>query len=121
MLILDEATSSLDSITERAIQDTLDRVMKGKTVIVVAHRLSTISHLDRILVFDAGRIVEDGSHAELLANRGAYWRLWSKQADGFLPESLGAEVAATGEAEEPLATACGAEDQEHQWRGEGNR
>lgn len=86
ILILDEATSSLDSITEKAIQDTLDDVMKDKTVIVVAHRLSTIAHLDRILVFDKGLIIEDGSHAELLARRGAYYQLWSKQAGGFLPE-----------------------------------
>lgn len=84
ILILDEATSSLDSITEQAIQETLDEVMRGKTVIVVAHRLSTIAHLDRILVFDQGRIVEDGSHAELLALQGAYYRLWSRQAGGFI-------------------------------------
>lgn len=87
ILILDEATSSLDSITERAIQDTLDVAMEGKTVIVVAHRLSTIAHLDRILVFDQGHIVEDGSHADLLAQRGAYYRLWQMQAGGFLPNS----------------------------------
>lgn len=87
VLILDEATSSLDSITERAIQDTLDVAMEGKTVIVVAHRLSTIAHLDRILVFDQGRIVEDGSHGDLLAQKGAYYRLWKMQAGGFLPNS----------------------------------
>jgi ATP-binding cassette subfamily B protein len=86
VLILDEATSALDSITEKAIQETLDEVMKGKTVIVVAHRLSTIAHLDRILVFDQGRIIEDGKHGELIGRRGAYWRLWSKQAGGFLDE-----------------------------------
>jgi ATP-binding cassette subfamily B protein len=86
ILILDEATSSLDSITEEAIQATLEDAMRGKTVLVVAHRLSTIAHLDRILVFDQGRIVEDGSHAELLARSGAYFRLWSRQAGGFLPE-----------------------------------
>lgn len=86
ILILDEATSSLDSITEKAIQDTLDLAMHEKTVIVVAHRLSTIAHLDRILVFDQGRIVEDGSHAQLLSLRGAYFRLWTMQAGGFLPE-----------------------------------
>ncbi|MHA7685586.1 ABC transporter ATP-binding protein [Cupriavidus sp. PET2-C1] len=91
VLILDEATSSLDSITEKAIQDTLDDVMVGKTVIVVAHRLSTIAHLDRILVFDAGRIIEDGAHAELLQRRGAYFALWSKQAGGFLPEDVDGE------------------------------
>ena len=86
MLILDEATSSLDSVTEDAIQTTLEEVMRGKTVIVVAHRLSTIAHLDRILVFDEGRIVEDGSHQALLARRGVYWQLWSRQAGGFLPD-----------------------------------
>ncbi|MBH8562077.1 ABC transporter ATP-binding protein [Nostoc sp. CENA67] len=85
ILILDEATSSLDSITEKAIQDTLDLAMNGKTVIVVAHRLSTIAHLDRILVFDQGRIVEDGTHTKLLALGGAYHRLWRMQAGGFLP------------------------------------
>lgn len=85
ILILDEATSSLDSITEKAIQDTLDLAMNGKTVIVVAHRLSTIAHLDRILVFDQGRIVEDDTHAKLLALGGAYYRLWKMQAGGFLP------------------------------------
>jgi ATP-binding cassette subfamily B protein len=88
ILILDEATSSLDSITERAIQDTLDKEINGKTVIVVAHRLSTISHLDHILVFHHGEIVEDVSHSDLLALKGAYHRLWQMQAGGFLPENL---------------------------------
>ncbi|HZO23469.1 MAG TPA: ATP-binding cassette domain-containing protein, partial [Steroidobacteraceae bacterium] len=99
ILILDEATSSLDSITEQAIQETLDDAMRGKTVIVVAHRLSTIAHLDRILVFDEGRIVEDGTHTQLLARGGAYYRLWSRQAGGFVlddgaaasPDSVGME------------------------------
>jgi ATP-binding cassette subfamily B protein len=86
ILILDEATSSLDSITEKAIQETLDLAMDEKTVIVVAHRLSTIAHLDRILVFDRGQIIEDGTHAKLLTQRGAYYRLWTMQAGGFLPE-----------------------------------
>jgi ATP-binding cassette, subfamily B, bacterial len=90
LLVLDEATSSLDSLTERAIQDALDEVMDGKTVIVIAHRLSTIAHLDRILVFDRGAIVEDGSHQELLQNRGAYFRLWSQQIAGRLPEESAA-------------------------------
>jgi ATP-binding cassette subfamily B protein len=87
ILILDEATSSLDSITEKAIQDNLDRLMGRKTVIVVAHRLSTIAHLDRILVFDRGRIVEDGNHRELLAAKGFYHKLWTMQAGGFLPDT----------------------------------
>jgi ATP-binding cassette subfamily B protein len=87
VLILDEATSSLDSITEQAIQETLQDVMRRKTVIVVAHRLSTIAHLDRILVFEHGRIVEQGSHAELLQKKGMYARLWRAQAGGFLPEN----------------------------------
>ena len=101
ILILDEATSSLDSITEQAIQETLDDVMRGKTVIVVAHRLSTIAHLDRILVFDQGEIVEDGSHSELLARQGAYQRLWSRQAGGFVLD----DRVALGEAEEEAADA----------------
>jgi len=88
VLILDEATSSLDSLTEKTIQDSLNEVMKGKTVIVVAHRLSTIAHLDRILVFDEGCIIEDGRPMELIARRGAYFRLWSRQTDGFLLEGL---------------------------------
>jgi ATP-binding cassette subfamily B protein len=81
VLILDEATSSLDSITEHAIQSAFDDVMRDKTVLVIAHRLSTVAHLDRILVFSAGRIVEDGSHAELLARHGSYHALWSRQVD----------------------------------------
>jgi ATP-binding cassette subfamily B protein len=86
VLILDEATSSLDSITEQAIQEALDAAMSNKTVIVIAHRLSTISHLDRILVFSGGRVIEDGTHAELLAQRGAYHQLWNRQSDGALSE-----------------------------------
>jgi ATP-binding cassette subfamily B protein len=86
ILILDEATSSLDSITEKTIQENLDRAMGRKTVIAIAHRLSTIAHLDRILVFDQGRIVEDGGHDQLLAQQGVYYRLWTMQAGGFLPE-----------------------------------
>lgn len=86
ILILDEATSSLDSVTEKTIQENLDRVMGVKTVIAIAHRLSTIAHLDRILVFDQGRIVEDGNHETLLARKGFYYQLWSMQAGGFLPD-----------------------------------
>jgi len=88
ILVMDEATSSLDSITERFIQDKLDEIMVNKTVIVVAHRLSTIAHLDRILVFDKGRVVEDGSHQELLSKRGQYFRLWSRQSAGMFHEEV---------------------------------
>lgn len=86
ILILDEATSSLDSVTEKTIQENLDRAMGRKTVIAIAHRMSTIAHLDRILVFDQGRIVEDGGHDQLLVQQGVYYRLWTMQAGGFLPE-----------------------------------
>lgn len=87
ILILDEATSSLDSVTEKKIQLGLTNLMQGRTVVVVAHRLSTISHMDRILVFDQGKIVEDGSHDELLRADGHYARLWNMQAGGFLPDT----------------------------------
>jgi len=86
ILVLDEATASLDSVTEQAIQRALDGAMRGKTVIVIAHRLSTVAHLDRILVFAGGRIVEDGSPAELLALRGAYYELWRRQSDVLVPQ-----------------------------------
>lgn len=87
ILLLDEATSALDSVTERYIQESLAFLMRDKTVMVIAHRLSTLSHLDRILVFHNGQIVEDGHHAELLNLDGHYARMWSMQAGGFLPDS----------------------------------
>ncbi|MGV6818404.1 MAG: ABC transporter ATP-binding protein [Thiotrichales bacterium] len=87
ILVLDEATSALDSVTEKKIQDALDYLMKGKTVVVVAHRLSTIAHMDRILVFHEGEVIEDGSHKALLEKQGHYARLWHMQAGGFLPDS----------------------------------
>ncbi len=86
ILILDEATSSLDSVTEKKIQLGMETLMKGRTVVVVAHRLSTISDMDRILVFDQGRIIEDGNHEQLLLRNGHYAHLWNMQAGGFLPE-----------------------------------
>lgn len=87
ILILDEATSQLDSMTENNIQSSLWELMQNKTTIVVAHRLSTILHMDRILVFDHGKIVEDGSHQELLAKAGLYKTLWDAQVGGFLLDS----------------------------------
>ncbi len=84
ILILDEATSALDSEVEAAIQDHLYELMTGKTVIAVAHRLSTIAALDRLIVLDEGKIVEDGTHAQLIANGGLYAKLWARQSGGFL-------------------------------------
>ena len=86
ILLLDEATSALDSEVEVAIQESLDHMMQGKTVIAIAHRLSTIAAMDRLIVMDQGRILEQGTHAELLAKNGIYARLWQHQSGGFLGE-----------------------------------
>lgn len=88
ILLLDEATSALDSEVEAAIQQSLDKMMGDKTVIAIAHRLSTIAAMDRLIVLDDGRIVEQGSHAELLAQNGLYAKLWAHQSGGFLPERV---------------------------------
>ena len=87
LVILDEATSQLDSLTEEAIQNSLWHLMESKTTIVIAHRLSTLLHMDRILVFEQGKIVEDGTHDELVARDGLYKSMWDAQVGGFLPES----------------------------------
>ncbi len=87
ILILDEATSSLDSVTEKYIQDSLEKLMQNRTTIVIAHRLSTLSRMDRILVFDKGKIVEEGTHAALMSKNGLYARMWNMQVGGFLPEA----------------------------------
>jgi len=89
ILVLDEATSALDSEVEAAIQDTLYKMMQGKTVIAIAHRLSTIAQMDRILVLDGGKIVEDGGHDALLAQGGLYADFWARQSGGF----IGSEAA----------------------------
>jgi ATP-binding cassette subfamily B multidrug efflux pump len=84
ILILDEATSALDSEVEAAIQEQLATLMRGKTVIAIAHRLSTIAAMDRLVVLEAGKIVEEGTHAQLLATGGHYAQLWERQSGGFL-------------------------------------
>jgi ATP-binding cassette subfamily B multidrug efflux pump len=86
ILLLDEATSALDSEVEAAIQQSLYRLMEGKTVVAIAHRLSTIAAMDRLIVMDKGRIVEQGDHRSLLAQGGLYARLWAHQSGGFLGE-----------------------------------
>lgn len=85
ILILDEATNQLDSVTEHNIQESLRELMQNKTSIVIAHRLSTLLYMNRILVFDQGKIVEDGTHSQLLKQGGLYKMLWDAQIDGFLP------------------------------------
>ncbi len=93
ILVLDEATSALDSEVEASIQDALAKVMQGKTVLAIAHRLSTIAAMDRIIVMDRGRIVEQGSHAALLAQGGLYARYWNRQSGGFIGTDDAQEAA----------------------------
>ena len=88
ILLLDEATSALDSEVEAAIQESLDKMMEGKTVIAIAHRLSTIAAMDRLIVLDKGRIIEEGSHTEFLEKQGLYAKLWAHQSGGFLSEHV---------------------------------
>jgi ATP-binding cassette subfamily B multidrug efflux pump len=92
ILLLDEATSALDSEVEAAIQQSLYRLMEGKTVMAIAHRLSTIAAMDRLIVLDKGRIVEEGDHYSLLAHKGLYARLWAHQSGGFLGETEDSEA-----------------------------
>jgi ATP-binding cassette subfamily B protein len=88
ILVLDEATSALDSESEALVQEAIWRLMAGRTALVVAHRLSTVAQLDRLVVLDAGRVVESGTHQQLLAADGAYARLWARQSGGFLLDSV---------------------------------
>ena len=97
ILLLDEATSALDSEVEAAIQQSLYRLMEGKTVVAIAHRLSTIAAMDRLVVMDKGRIVEEGDHHTLLARGGLYARLWAHQSGGFLGDET--------DEDEPVAAA----------------
>lgn len=104
ILILDEATSALDSEAEAAIQENLYKIMQGKTVIAIAHRLSTIAAMDRLVVLDKGRVIEEGSHEELVASGGLYAQLWQRQSGGFLfddgPVDAANDAMAKGEAAE---------------------
>jgi len=93
ILVLDEATSALDSEVEAAIQSSLGTLMQGRTVIAIAHRLSTIAQMDRLIVLDRGRIVEEGSHAELLGRNGHYAALWRRQSGGFIDSSAPQQAA----------------------------
>jgi ATP-binding cassette subfamily B multidrug efflux pump len=94
ILVLDEATSALDSEVEAAIQENLFALMEGKTVIAIAHRLSTLTEMDRLIVLDRGRIVEEGTHQELAAGSGIYADLWSRQSGGFIGHDAVEEAAA---------------------------
>ena len=98
ILLLDEATSALDSEVESAIQQSLYRLMEGKTVVAIAHRLSTIAAMDRLIVLDRGRIVEEGDHRSLLARDGLYARLWAHQSGGFLGDDFAEAATETQEA-----------------------
>ncbi len=101
ILLLDEATSALDSEVEAAIQQSLYRLMEGKTVVAIAHRLSTIAAMDRLVVMDHGRVVEMGNHQSLLAAGGIYARLWAHQSGGFLGEDADEEETASAPAPRP--------------------
>jgi len=115
ILVLDEATSALDSEVELAIQDQLSSLMQGKTVIAIAHRLSTIARMDRLVVLEQGRIVEQGTHDELLRLGGHYAVLWKHQSGGFLAnqgtgEGLPGHVSVDDDGEKALASAAAGDE-----------
>ena len=99
ILVLDEATSALDSEVEAVIQESLYRLMEGKTVIAIAHRLSTIAAMDRLIVMDQGRIVEQGPHGVLVAAGGLYAQLWQRQSGGFIDSGSGSTHPLRGDVE----------------------
>ncbi len=108
ILVLDEATSALDSEVEAAIQEQLQRLMQGKTVIAIAHRLSTIAQMDRLIVIDEGKVVEQGTHAQLLASGGQYARLWERQSGGFInPDATEEKIGVAVSGAEVGAAAAG--------------
>ncbi len=120
ILVLDEATSALDSAVEVAIQEQLNGLMQGKTVIAIAHRLSTIARMDKLIVLEQGRIVEQGSHAELLALGGHYAKLWAHQSGGFLTEDVPDEALTVTPAlgDEPAQETDPVDDLRHDEAGE---
>ena len=89
ILVLDEATASVDTETERAIQDSLDQLVKGRTTISIAHRLSTLRGADRLIVLDNGRVAESGTHAELVAQKGIYYKLLQLQSKALAMRGVG--------------------------------
>ena len=91
VLLLDEATSALDTVSERIVQEAIDAAASGRTTLSIAHRLSTIAEMDRIVVLDRGRLVEEGTHAQLLMKGGLYARYWSRQSGGFIGTEEAAE------------------------------